>query len=104
MKITGHAPLPWNQPLTAAYSDMFNTFYCLIRDDKGNIQQKIYGRTAEEAEANAELIVNAVNHYKVLLDIAGDYDETLDNFKERLSPKATEAHQKLKSLIEELKH
>lgn len=68
-----HTPLPWNKPLKPTYSEMFNVWYCLIRDAKENINQKIYGNTKEEAEANAKLIVKAVNCHDDLVGLAEQF-------------------------------
>lgn len=55
-----HTPGPWNlKNPTAKYAAYNNLWFCIIESEDRRIIQKIYGRSKEEAEANAKLIAAA---------------------------------------------
>jgi hypothetical protein len=56
-----HTPEPWGKPSLPFYDPMGNVHYCVIKDLEGNIQQKVYGKTQNEAYGNANRIIECVN-------------------------------------------
>ncbi len=90
-----YRPEPWPKPLPAKYSSLFNMYYCVIPNEKGEIDQKIFGKTAEEAEANANRIVACVN---ILFGISNEELEAGAGFWGRA---ASRQSTKIKELIAE---
>ena len=65
---TQHTPEPWENPQSAEFSGFLDQYYCIIRAQENRLWQKILGRTAEEANANAKRIVACVNACKGMTD------------------------------------
>jgi len=82
------------------YDGYANLWFCVLTNSEGVIIQKIYGRTKEEAEANAKLIAAAPKMYEELDSLVSSLERYFKNPYQEELPDINPAKRILKNATE----